>query len=56
MVCEEKVIKLFEYNCNPRSLQHLCRHNIRKTICTDYRDKVNSLEIPSILKDLLLYK
>jgi len=56
MVCEEKVIKLFEYNCNPRSLQHLCRHNIRKTICTDYRDKVDSLEIPSILKDLLLYK
>jgi len=56
MVCEEKVIKLFEYGCNPKSLQVLCRGIIRNTICTDYRDKVNSLGIPSILKDFLLYK
>lgn len=56
MVCEEKAIKLFDYKCNPRPLQDLCRCNIRKRICTDYRDKVNSLAIPFRLKHYLLYK
>ncbi|XP_078358871.1 uncharacterized protein LOC144643481 [Oculina patagonica] len=56
MVCEEKVIKLFEYKCNPRSLQDLCRSHVRNTICTGYIDKVNSLEIPSMLKKYLLFK
>ena len=56
MVCEEKVIKLFEYKCNPRPLQGLCRCKIRNTIPFDYPDKVNSLAIPYILKQYLLYK
>ena len=56
MVCEDTLIKLFEYKCNPRSLQALCRNKIRKTIHTDYREKVNNFEIPNTLKDYLLYK
>lgn len=56
MICEDKVIKIFEYKCNPRALQDLCRHNIRNTIYTDYSDKVTSLAIPCTLKDFLLYK
>ncbi|KAL9983909.1 hypothetical protein ACROYT_G006155, partial [Oculina patagonica] len=56
IVCEEKVIKLFDYKCNPRSLQDLCRCHVRKTICTGYADKVNSLEIPFMLKNYLLFK
>ena len=56
MVCEETVIKLFEYKCNPRSLQALCRRKIRKIVRTNYREKVNSLTIPDILKHYLLYK
>ena len=56
MVCEKKVIKLFEYSCNPRSLQDLCRCCVRKTIPTGYRDAVKGLEIPSTLKEYLLYK
>ena len=56
MVCEDTVIKLFEYKCHPRTLQALCRHKIRKTIRTDYREKVNNFEIPTTLKDYLLYK
>lgn len=56
MVCEEKVIKLFEYKCNPRPLQDLCRCKIRNTIPFDYPDKVNSLAIPYMLKQYLLYK
>ena len=55
MVCEKGVIKLFEYNCNPRSLQNICRSSIRKRIHTGYRDAVNSLDIPSMLKDYLLF-
>lgn len=57
MVCDTNCIKLFEYNCNPRPLQDLCRCNVRKTIHTvGYVDKVNSLAIPSMLKNYLLYK
>ena len=56
MVCEGKVIKLFEYSCNPRSLQALCRFKIRKTIHADYRETVKHLAIPGTLKDYLLYK
>ena len=56
MVCEENVIKLFEYSCNPRSLQALCRLKIRRTFHADYRERVNNLEIPVTLKDYLLYK
>ena len=60
MVCEGEVIKLFEYNCNPTSLQDLCRSSVRNTIHTahdtGYHDKVNSLNIPTILKQYLLYK
>lgn len=56
MVCEETVIKVFDYKCNPRSLQALCRRKIRKIVHADYREKVNSLTIPDILKHYLLYK
>ena len=56
MVCEEKVIKLFEYKCNPRPLQDLCRCRIRNTIPIDYPHKVDSLAIPYMLKQYLLYK
>ena len=56
MVCEEKVIKLFEYKNELRSLQSLCRRHIRETICTTCAEKVNNLVIPSTLKDYLLYK
>ena len=56
MVCEEKVIKLFDYKCSPRSLQNLCRCHFRKTIHTGYIDKINSLEIPAMLKNFLLFK
>ena len=56
MVCEETVIKLFEYKFNPRSLQALCRRNIRKIVHADYHEKVNSWTIPDILKHYLLYK
>ena len=56
MVCEKKVIKLFEYSCNPRSLQDLCRCCVRKAIPTGYRDAVKGLKIPSTLKEYLLYK
>ena len=56
MVCEDTVIKLFEYKCNPRTLRALCRQKIRKTIRTDYREKVNNFKIPNTLKDYLLYK
>ena len=56
MVCEEKVIKLFEYSCNPRSLQEFCRCSFRKAVHTDYHDKVDSLAIPYMLKNYLLYK
>ena len=56
MVCEDKVIKLFEYKNELRSLQSLCRRHIRKTICTASAEKVNTLVIPSSLKDYLLYK
>ncbi len=56
IVCEEKVIKLFEYKCNPRSLQDLCRCLVRKAICSGYIDKVNSLVIPSLLRNYLLFK
>ena len=55
VVCEEEVLKLFEYRCNPRPLQDLCRFHVRKTICTGYKDKINSLEIPSVLKNFLLF-
>ena len=56
MVCEEKVIKLFEYKNELRSLQSLCRRHIRETIRTVCAEKVNNLVIPSTLKDYLLYK
>jgi len=56
IVCEEEVLKLFEYRCNPRPLQDLCRSHVRKTICTGYKNKINSLEIPSVLKNFLLFK
>ena len=56
MVCEEKVIKLFEYSCIPRSLQDLCRCCVRKAIHTCYSNAVKGLEIPSTLKEYLLYK
>ena len=56
MVCEGKVIKMFEYSCNPRSLQALCRFKIRKTIHADYREIVKHLAIPGTLKDYLLYE
>ena len=56
IVCEESVVKLFEYKCNPRPLQDLCRCHVRKTICTGYIDKINSLQIPSVLKNFLLFK
>ncbi|XP_078358870.1 uncharacterized protein LOC144643480 [Oculina patagonica] len=56
MVCEGEVIKLFDYKCNLRSLQDICRCHIRKTIHADYMDKVNGLEIPSMLKNYLLFK
>lgn len=56
IVCEESVLKLFEYKCNPRPLQDLCRCHVRKTIWTGYIDKINSLEIPSVLKNFLLFK
>ena len=56
MVCEEKVIKLFEYKNKLRSLQSLCRRHIRETIRTVCTEKVNNLVIPSPLKDYLLYK
>ena len=56
IVCEDSILKLFEYKCNPRSLQHLCRCHVRKTIWTGYIDKINSLEIPSVLKNFLLFK
>ena len=55
IVCEEEAIKLFEYNCSPRSLQDLCRCCVRKTISTGYVDAVKGLEIPSTLKEYLLY-
>ena len=56
IVCEGSVLKLFEYKCNPRSLQDLCRCHVRKTIWTGYIDKINTLEIPSVLKNFLLFK
>ena len=56
IVCEESILKLFEYKCNPRSLQDLCRCHVRKTIWAGYIDKINTLEIPSVLKNFLLFK
>lgn len=56
LVCQESILKLFEYKCNPRSLQDLCRCHVRKTIWTGYIDKINTLEIPSVLKNFLLFK
>lgn len=56
MVCKGTVICSFEYKCDPRSLQDLCRCNVRKTIHTDYQMKVNSLPISCMLKNYLLYK
>ena len=37
IVCNDTVIKVFEYNCNPRTLMALCRCNIRKNTPNDYR-------------------
>ncbi|XP_044163082.1 uncharacterized protein [Acropora muricata] len=56
MVCNDTVIKVFEYNCNPRTLMSLCRCNIRKNTPNNYRSKVNTLTIPQVLKDYLLYE
>ena len=56
MVCNDTVIKVFEYNCNPRTLMSLCRSNIRKNTPNNYRRKVNTLTIPQVLKDYLLYE
>ena len=56
MVCNDTVIKVFEYNCNPRTLMALCRCNIRKNTPNDYRSRVNTLAIPQVLKDYLLYE
>ncbi|XP_029185653.2 uncharacterized protein LOC114953548 [Acropora millepora] len=56
MVCNDTVIKVFEYNCNPRTLMALCRCNIRKITPNDYRSWVNTLAIPQLLKDYLLYE
>ena len=56
MVCNDTVIKVFEYNCNPTTLMALCRYNIRKNTPNDYRSWVNTLAIPQVLKDYLLYE
>lgn len=56
MVCEKNTIKLFEYKNEVKSLQRLCRHNIRETIGTNCAERVKNLEISSLLKDYLLYK
>lgn len=56
IVFEENVIKLFDYISSPRSLQDLCRSCIRKTIKTSYLENVNSLGIPVMLKNFLLFK
>ena len=56
IVCEKKAIKLFEYKCNPRSLQDLCRGHLRKFIQSSYSDRVNSLKIPYMLKKYLLFQ
>ena len=56
MVCEKNAIKLFEYKNEVKSLQRLCRHNIRETIGTNCAERVKNLEISSLLKDYLLYK
>ena len=56
MVCNDTVIKVFEYNFNPRTLMAVCRCNIRKNTPNDYRHRVNTLAIPQVLKDYLLYE
>ena len=56
MVCKDTVIKVFEYNCNPRTLMALCRSNIWKNTPNNYRSRVNTLAIPQVLKDYLLYE
>ena len=56
IVCEESALKLFEYKCDPKPLQDLCRWHVRKAICTCYIDKINTLEIPKVLKNFLLFK
>ena len=56
MVCNDTVIKVFEYNCNPRTLMALCRSNIWKNTSNNYRSWVNALAIPQVLKDYLLYE
>lgn len=55
IVCEDTVIKLFEYSCSPRSLMSLCRNKIRKST-PNYAVRVNKFAIPQILKEYLLYK
>ena len=56
IVCNDTVIKVFEYNCNPRTLMALCRRNIRKNTQSNYRSRVNKLAIPQVQKDYLLYE
>ena len=56
MVSKGTGICSFEYKCDPRSLQDLCRCSVRKTIHTDYQVKLNSLPISCMLKNYLLYK
>ncbi|RMX60256.1 hypothetical protein pdam_00009086 [Pocillopora damicornis] len=56
MVCEKNTIKLFEYKNEVKSLQRLCRHNIRETIGTNCAERVKNLEISSLLKDYLFWK
>ena len=56
MVCNNTVIKVFEYNCNVRTLMALCRNNIRKNTRRNYCSRVNTLAIPQVLKDYLLYE
>lgn len=57
MVCDGcDSIKFFDYKCNPRSLQDLCRCCILETISSNYSENVKTLSLPETLSDYLLFK
>ena len=53
----DKVYKMMKYlasNCH--SLKDLCCFRIRQILCKDYKVKVQSLVLPTLLKDMISYK
>ncbi|CAG2235261.1 uncharacterized protein LOC143073645 [Mytilus galloprovincialis] len=49
-------VRWFKNECRtPRSLQHLCRYSVRKTITVKRIGQLRTLKIPNTLKDYLLF-